>query len=51
MACGVPPIIAHIPGVTDLASIEGVTGLYITPESAGELHQANLQTRRESKPA
>lgn len=40
MACGVPPIIARIPGVTDLASIEGVTGLYITPESTGELHQA-----------
>lgn len=28
MACGVPPIIARIPGVTDQANIEGVTGLY-----------------------
>ena len=28
MACGVPPIISRIPGVTDQANIEGVTGLY-----------------------
>ena len=40
MACGIPPIIARIPGVTDLASIEGETGLYITPGNAEELRQA-----------
>lgn len=40
MSCGVAPIIARIPGVTDLASIEGVTGLYIQPENASELQQA-----------
>lgn len=40
MACGVPPIIARIPGVTDLANIEGVTGLYINPENVEELYQA-----------
>lgn len=40
MACGVPPIISRIPGVTDLANIEGVTGLYINSENVEELKQA-----------
>ena len=40
MACGVPPIISKIPGVTDLANIDGVTGLYIKPDNVDELHQA-----------
>jgi len=43
MACGVPPIIARIPGVTDLANVEGVTGLYIMPESKQELEFAMKQ--------
>lgn len=43
MACGVPPIIAQIPGVTDLANVEGLTGLYITPESEQELELAMKQ--------
>ena len=40
MSCGVPPIIARIPGVTDLANVEGITGLYIPPENADGLHDA-----------
>lgn len=40
MSCGVPPIIARIPGVTDLANVEGVTGLYIPSDNANELHRA-----------
>lgn len=43
MACAVPPIIARIPGVTDLANVEGVTGLYITPDSEQELEFAMKQ--------
>lgn len=31
MSCGVPPIIARIEGITDLANIDGETGLYIQP--------------------
>jgi len=40
MACGLPLIISRIPGVTDLASIEGKTGLYIPPGNAEELRIA-----------
>lgn len=40
MACGVPPVIARIPGVTDLANIDGLTGLYIEPDSREQLEQA-----------
>ena len=40
MAGGVPPIIARIPGVTDLASVEGETGLYIPPNDPKALKQA-----------
>lgn len=40
MSCGVPPIIARIPGVTDLACIHGESGIYITPENREELKQA-----------
>ena len=40
MACGIPPIIARIPGVTDLANIEGETGLYITPENSNQFKEA-----------
>lgn len=42
MAVGVPPIISRIPGVTDVANIEGVTGMYITPGSVEELKHAML---------
>ena len=49
MACGIPPIIARIPGVTDLASIEGETGIYITPGSANELKEAMLTLARDEK--
>jgi starch synthase len=40
MACGVPPIVARIPGVTDLANIEGITGKYIEPDNREQLKQA-----------
>ena len=40
MAAGIPVIISKIPGVTDLVSIEGQTGLYITPGNALELKNA-----------
>ncbi|MBC7225452.1 MAG: glycosyltransferase family 4 protein [Anaerolineae bacterium] len=40
MAVGMPVIIARIPGVTDLANVEGETGLYIPPNDAEALRQA-----------
>jgi glycosyltransferase involved in cell wall biosynthesis len=35
MAVGTPVIITRLPGITDLASIEGKTGLYVKP---GDIH-------------
>lgn len=43
MACGVPVVISRIPGVTDLANIEGVTGLYIQPGDQDALAKAMLR--------
>ncbi len=43
MACGVPPIIARIPGVTDLANIEGVTGLFCEVGDIASLKQAMVK--------
>lgn len=40
MAAGVPPIIARLPGVTDLASIDGETGIYIPPDDTVALAHA-----------
>jgi glycosyltransferase involved in cell wall biosynthesis len=40
MAAGVPVIVSRIPGVTDLANVEGETGLYIPPNDAEALRQA-----------
>lgn len=40
MACGVPPIIARIEGITDLVNIDGETGLYIRPDNLSELFNA-----------
>lgn len=40
MACGVPVIISRIPGITDQASIEGVTGRYIEVNNAEALRNA-----------
>lgn len=40
MACGVPVIISRIPGVTDLANVEGETGLYIPPGDVEALREA-----------
>lgn len=43
MAVGLPLIIARIPGVTDLASIEGETGLYIPRDDLGALKAAMIR--------
>lgn len=43
MACGVPPIIARIPGVTDLANIEGVTGLYCKVGNVASLKEKMIE--------
>lgn len=43
MSSGLPVIISYIPGITDLANIEGETGLYITPGSSDELKSAMLK--------
>ncbi len=43
MACGVPPIIARIPGVTDLANIEGVTGLFCEVGDLTSLKEAMVK--------
>lgn len=40
MAAGLPVIISRIPGVTDLANIDGETGFYIEPEDAEALVEA-----------
>lgn len=40
MSAGLPVIISRINGVTDLANIEGETGLYISPGSVHELEHA-----------
>jgi len=43
MACGVPVIISQIPGITDQASIEGVTGRYIEVNNAEALRNAMIE--------
>jgi glycosyltransferase involved in cell wall biosynthesis len=40
MSTGTPVIISCIEGITDLANIEGVTGLYVSPGNAQELERA-----------
>lgn len=40
MAAGVPVIIARLPGITDLANIDEVTGLYIEPGNVEQLKEA-----------
>lgn len=43
MSVAVPPVVAKIPGVTDLANVHGETGLYITPGNLVELKSAMLK--------
>ncbi|MBP8997153.1 MAG: glycosyltransferase family 4 protein [Anaerolineaceae bacterium] len=43
MAAGVPVIISRIPGVTDLASLEGKTGYYIAVNEAQALKSAMIK--------
>jgi len=43
MAAGVPVIISRIPGVTDLASLEGKTGYYIAVNDAQALKSAMIK--------
>ena len=40
MAAGVPVIIARLPGITDLANVEGETGLYVEPGNVAQLREA-----------
>jgi len=40
MSAGLPVIIARLPGITDLANIEGETGFYISPGNVLELQLA-----------
>lgn len=40
MAAGVPVIIARLPGITDLANVDGVTGLYVEPGNVEQLKEA-----------
>lgn len=43
MSVGVPVIVSRIPGITDLANIDGVTGLYIEPGNQSQLEQAMIK--------
>ena len=43
MAVGVPVIVSRIPGITDLASVEGDTGLYVPPGDLLGLKAAMLR--------
>lgn len=43
MAAGVPVIISRIPGVTDLANVEGETGLYIEVDNSESLQSAMIK--------
>jgi glycosyltransferase involved in cell wall biosynthesis len=43
MAVGLPVIIARIPGVTDLANVEGETGFYVPPGDLEALKAAMLR--------
>ena len=43
MSAGLPLVISRISGVTDLANIEGKTGLYITPGNMEELKSAMVK--------
>lgn len=40
MSAGVPVIIARLPGITDLANIDEVTGLYVEPGNVEQLKKA-----------
>jgi len=43
MSCGLPVIISRIPGITDLANIEGETGLFVQPGDLDSLQIAMLK--------
>jgi glycosyltransferase involved in cell wall biosynthesis len=43
MAAGVPVVVSRIPGVTDLANLEGDTGLYVPPGDLPSLKAAMLR--------
>lgn len=43
MAVGIPVIISKLPGITDLANIEGETGLFIEPNDEASLKTAMVQ--------
>ena len=43
MSCGIPVIVSRIPGITDMANIDGITGLYIKPGDRHDLEAAMMQ--------
>ena len=49
MAVGVPVVVSRIPGVTDLASVEGDTGLYVPPGDLPGLKAAMLRLGTDEK--
>lgn len=49
MSCGVPAIISRIPGITDQAGVDGVTGRYIEVNNADALRLAMLELGTDSK--
>jgi glycosyltransferase involved in cell wall biosynthesis len=49
MGIGLPLIISHLPGATDLANIEGETGFFIQPGDMDGLQQAMLRLGQSSE--
>lgn len=49
MSAGVPVIVSRIPEITDLANIEGVTGLYIEPGSQTQFEAAMLKLAEDNE--
>ena len=43
MSCGIPVIVSRIPGITDMANVDGITGLYIKPGDRHDLESAMMQ--------
>jgi len=43
MSCGIPVIVSRIPGITDMANVDGITGLYIEPGNRQDLETAMMQ--------
>jgi glycosyltransferase involved in cell wall biosynthesis len=48
MSCGIPVVVSRIPGITDMGSIDHVTGIYIQPGNQQELEAAMIKLARDS---